>query len=187
MKRAAVAFFVVAVVACGLPKDSALCGPNGTDTCSSRGLVCNFTAGCAQCDVDADCKGFLDKPTCLKGTCVGCAVNTDCDDTSTCWADHLCHDPCTTGGCPSNIPICATRTDEADAVCVQCQTNVDCEGGAATPVCDYQLDTCVECVLDSDCSSAKPRCVGDRCVECKQNSDCPNPGTCDSLTFTCGS
>jgi hypothetical protein len=188
VKRLVAAFVVVGIVACGLPKDSALCGPNGTNTCASRGLVCSFTYGCADCALDSDCNGTLDKPVCLEGKCVACAVNDDCGDsvTSTCWSDHECHEPCTTGSCPSSMPICVFRGDEADAACVQCQNDVDCPSMAA-PVCDYQLDACVECVLDSECSAAKPRCVGDRCVQCKQNADCPGSGTCDSLTFTCGS
>ena len=189
MKRVA-AFVVVIVatlVACGLPKDSALCGPNGTNTCASSGRVCT-SSGCAQCALDSDCSAFATTQLCLEGTCVECAANEDCDSKSSCWSDHQCHDPCTAGACPASASMCVVREDESNAACVQCQVNADCAGTPATPVCDYQLDSCVECVLDSQCPTTTPKCLGDRCVECTRNSDCPNAGaTCTPVTFKCSS
>jgi len=53
----------------------------------------------------------------------------------------------------------------------QCTSNLDC--GAGTPVCDGG-GVCVECITDGDCGGGTPFCDSGAgfCVECKVNSHC---------------
>jgi hypothetical protein len=62
-----------------------------------------------------------------------------------------------------------------------------CDGAcsAPTPVCDEPNDTCVECLVEADCTTAaKSKCDADAkaCVACLESADCSTPGAakCDA-------
>src|SRR5450432_3647353 len=97
---------------------SALCGPNGSNTCD-QGRLCDSTLGCVDCETNSDCPASA--PKCVVGSCVDCASNGDCPAaTPACWSDNHCHGKCATGTCPNGM------TCTGDGACVGCLANKDC-------------------------------------------------------------
>jgi hypothetical protein len=85
------------------------------------------------------------------------------------------------GDCPTDKPAC----DESSDTCVECLIEQDCTGATNTK-CDTTTNTCVECLMPADCSTAgAARCEAGACVECKGNDDCTHiagKGVCDGGT-----
>jgi hypothetical protein len=116
---------------------------------------------CVQCETDADCAqlgisaayGLKCQPD---GMC-GCAVDNDCVG-----------DP--------GYPRCRA----ADASCVQCLSNADCD-----TTCDTQYGNCKPCSADADChvSGLGPHCSPQGC-SCASDAECassPNGPHCLGL------
>jgi hypothetical protein len=85
------------------------------------------------------------------------------------------------GDCPTDKPVC----DESSDTCVECLIEQDCTGATNTK-CDTTTNTCVECLMPAHCSTASAaRCEGGACVECEDNDDCAHiagKGVCDGGT-----
>jgi hypothetical protein len=109
------------------------------------GMVCDQTTfHCVQCNGPADCGPDA---VCdrVQQRCFQCLGDTDCHDLEK--------------------STCSRRRE-----CVDCEDNLGC--AAPTPVCN--VDTCVECTSDTNCSGDKHRCTSDdHCVEClTRDGDC---------------
>lgn len=180
-----VVFATCVVVACGLPKDSVVCGPSGTNACPTNQL-CDTALGCVECLVDGDCPSTL---FCSRGACVECVTDDDCSapDQPACWADQQCHPACPATACPADMPVCDGNKGSATyQACRGCATSSDCTD-PSKPHCETTLGECVECVSSSDCSGTTPHCfLGEsRCVACTRDSDCAAGKTCDPQTLSC--
>ncbi|MCZ7681335.1 MAG: hypothetical protein M5U28_22110 [Sandaracinaceae bacterium] len=128
--------------------------PAGTE-CSLG--VCDgdpVTPACIGCVSDAECGELT--PFCVGGACVECGSDAQCDDSRECSADS-----CVDGSC--------VRTPLARGSA--CGGGV-CDGDASAP-------ECVECVSDTDCVRAAPRCSAQsRCVECLADAHCDDGDAC---------
>ena len=158
----------------------ALCGPNGRDDCGAF-LLCNASLGCVECVQDSDCPAAAGR--CLSGTCAGCRpAMSDCPGAgSACWGtDNECHPACGDGNaCPAG-----SMCDRTSGACVGCAGHSDCASGGCSPA----TRKCVECLADSSCSGARPRCraLTGTCEACTSNEDCGHSAPiCDPTTFTC--
>jgi hypothetical protein len=160
---------------------SAVCGPNGTNTCRPN-QQCDPTLGCVECTSDSQCPAVA--RFCLAGGCVTCKSDTDCGGaTPACWpADHTCHAACGQNqSCPRRAAICTSTGD-----CVGCNTAADCPSSAR--VCSASRQQCVQCAADGDCPASQPRCNASNgtCVQCVSNADCGTSApVCDPLLFAC--
>jgi hypothetical protein len=101
---------------------------------------------CVQCATSQECTADPNKSRCdSNGLCAGCRVSTDCNLIA---GKHAC-----TGG--------------NNGRCVECTANTDCVGNARGPACNTTTNTCVPCVVDTDCkTAAASRCVANQCVGC---------------------
>lgn len=81
--------------------------------------------------------------------------------------------PCA-GACEGATPVC----DEQSDTCVECLHTVDCEEG----VCDADTMECVQCLGSEDCDGELCDTEARLCVECLGNADCDDPAasTCDT-------
>lgn len=77
------------------------------------------------------------------------------------------------------VSCCAhAKTDliyEESNDCTGCLQNSDCLSGQ---LC-YQKQ-CVDCYLDTQCSSPTPYCVNNKCIQCQTDSNCPLGTHCSS-------
>ena len=59
----------------------------------------------------------------------------------------------------------------------------------ATPICNEEVDSCVQCLADADCTEASGGrfCVDNACVQCRSSADCTDPAAahCDEDLHTC--
>ena len=79
---------------------------------------------------------------------------------------------CNTGFvCDTGRNLCVPKATPG-----KCYRVADCK--TPKPICELNSNTCVECILDSDCSSGK-KCnlntltCGSTVSKCKADSDCP--------------
>ncbi len=91
--------------------------------------------------------------------------------------------PCD-GACAGTKPVCKESTD----TCVQCLMPTDCTSGAKTK-CDTTSNSCVECLASADCSDAKAgKCDKGACGKCTSNDDCAHLAgktVCDTVAGEC--
>jgi hypothetical protein len=181
-----------AASAANLPSSclSAVCGLNGTDSCSTDHRFCDATRGCSSCRTDAECPHAT--PYCMQGSCFECRTSADCSAASpACHPDaHSCQRACSGMGnecsitVPSNdlpVPTTYSMCDKSSGACVGCLSDSDCinargylgEKGTA-PICDQFTRQCKQCVSDADCPAKLPRCFPRTgfCGECLTNCDC---------------
>ena len=134
--------------ACNDDLDCVECTGMDDDYCTDRMLVCKTGAfECVDCNTSAECTD-ADAAHCNAGTneCGGCQSDTDCNGID-------------------GLPRCEADTD----TCVQCTPATegpDCLGKSCNPetfTCTGtavgSVDTCEECVSDSECGEADNRCV----------------------------
>jgi Cys-rich repeat protein len=115
---------------------------------------------CRECLVDGDCG--RDRPICVSNVCVECSTSSHCASGQ---------------GCNEVLSTCAFACSEAS----------DCAGQALIH-CSSELDLCVQCLDDGDCSEPRnPACDrGGRCVECMDASHCPpDRPSCDVPSRRC--
>jgi outer membrane exchange protein TraA len=179
--------------------EAALCAPCDTavfcgDTCSPCGgetpfcINVNGKRDCGQCRNSFDCKdGFsCDEAT---HTCQECNVDSDCPRANICM-DHSCV-PCETNDrCAGNSCNCCPQGSngkpmectkiggEGSAVCVECTLDTDCSSGSK---CDVLAGHCVDELWKNDRSD----CCGEDCVKCP--SDYPHciPGPVGTACAEC--
>ncbi|HTQ42607.1 MAG TPA: hypothetical protein VMI75_07590 [Polyangiaceae bacterium] len=139
------------------------------------------------CGSNADCVQSPGK-VCSQGACVACVNDTTCSaptprcdvGTSTCVAclastdcmpGYVCgtNDTCQQG-CSASQPCPTGQVCNAGG-CVQCVMDSDC--GGATPRCDTKSNTCVQCLQTMDNCGTGQFCSGTTCTAgCKNNGDC---------------
>ena len=95
-----------------------------------------------------------------KGVCVACTKNIDCDGSLNC--DPRTNE-CTTDTIINCDPLagdaqCAEASEElpycaADAVCVGCLSDDNCQANLAAAICDEVDFTCRGCIANSECDS----------------------------------
>jgi hypothetical protein len=75
--------------------------------------------------------------------------------------------------------------------CVECRSNTQCQGKAATPVCDVLTFGCVQCLNSANCLTGfgdRKVCSAQQCVECTSNANCNFNAAktkCNTQTNTC--
>lgn len=96
--------------------------------------------------------------------------------------------PCTADtpkSCTGATPVC----DDANYVCVGCNTSADCTTATA-PVCEPKTKTCRACAKDNECANGKVCDLADagstagQCVECTSDAQC-GAKKCDLKTRAC--
>jgi hypothetical protein len=99
------------------------------------------------CGRDEDCTGAAGGPFCVGAKCVACKTAANCNN-------------------DAGVPFCSAQN-----TCVSCASAGGVDGGAgcsgATPVCDRNGGSCVECTQNGDCkTSGKGFCSQHKCVGC---------------------
>ena len=152
------------------------CTAESNSLCLERMLVCKTDAfECVECNTSSDCN--LEKMLVCKTDafeCVECNASSDCNDPAA-------------AGCNTELNECEGCQSEADCIgiegrplcddgtCVKCTPAteaVDCGGTSCDPLkreCTEttvgSLETCQECVADSECGENGSASEAHRCVE----------------------
>jgi hypothetical protein len=93
-------------------------------------------------------------------------------------------------GCQSNAdcvgdaagPICNTGT----GACVECMAAIDCEAGEVCNTTTYTCETVqTGCQSDADCAEGVCNTTTEQCVECMVDGDCETGEVCNLTTYTC--
>ncbi len=86
----------------------------------------------------------------------------------------------------SDYSYCYDPVGNTQASCVQCHQPYHCNTNLDGPICDDF--ECVECTLDSHCSSSTPNCYVDiadhknnACVGCVNDADCSGTDRCQTV------
>jgi hypothetical protein len=143
--------------------DAGICG-----SCPTPRPVCHEeTQTCVQCTAQDSSACVDDTPVCNAETfeCVGCTANSNCTTPTAARCDTETNE-CT--GCEgttdcdgiTGLPACNNGT------CVQCTSDASCNGKSCntntfdcTTTDVGSLETCEECVADSECGETNNRCV----------------------------
>lgn len=136
--------------------------------CTKKLPVCDESGGsCVECQKDADCAHFTDRPYCQERTqtCISCRTDADCK---------------------TNLKEC----NKFMGVCKQCEKDSDCSSMNAR--CERASNVCMRCDEDTDCRGLVlppgfptdkewTRCVRVHsminvkvCMQCSKNADCAN-------------
>eukprot|EP00889_Picochlorum_renovo_P006767 jgi/Picre1/33797/NNA_001276.t1 len=142
-------------------KECVQCRSDGD--CNAQNPVCQ-DGTCLQCVSSEDCQGNPTNSVCntVTNTCVPCNEASGCDPNSqatVCFvsaAQRECVQCVSDADCPDSL-VCST-----DRTCVACNTNTDCPD--TSPVCDQDLNICVECsganlLGASSCFGTRPICL----------------------------
>lgn len=135
----------------------------------------------AQCRDSRDCP--RDRAFCVRGACLQCLVDGDCDRGNPACVGNVCVQCRAASDCASN-QSCNTLLSECALACAE---RSGCAGQRAT-LCSSELDVCVQCLSDADCSEPRdPACEpGGRCVECVSDAHCPpDKPSCELATRRC--
>jgi Cys-rich repeat protein len=141
--------------------------------CTGGRAFCEGGA-CRECLVDSQCTR-RGKPACVGNVCVECRSAGDCPSGQSCNPVLLtCSFMC---GAPSDcagqpMSRCSSELD----LCVQCLGDDDCSEPRA-PACESG-GRCVECLDSGQCDGRACDPRDHRCVECVSDADC-GAGTCD--------
>jgi hypothetical protein len=117
---------------------------NGKNLCRTPGPL---NGECVECITANDCAGDVTRSRCdtSPGLCIGCQVDGDCNAIAGKRA-------CLGGGAPR---------------CVECTSATHCLGNVNGPACNTLTNTCVQCVVDGDCTApGRSRCVANQCQPC---------------------
>lgn len=139
------------------------CDGSSCVSCASVGKDCCGTS-CYDSSTQGCCDGSIyDTAT------QGCCNDTSIYDTSTevCCGDSVV---CATADCCGGEICCGSSdeccTDSGDYCCddgFTCCQGSCCDPASETPECDGS-GTCVECLVDSDCTSPPQKCISNSCV-----------------------
>jgi hypothetical protein len=158
-----------------------VCGSAGCDVYEGRSLDLFAAAEVAlECRSEADCQG--ERSWCARGACVQCLVDADCPRATPACAGNVCVQCSTEDHCAAN-----QRCNTVLETCaLACSEPSDCAGQAAVQ-CSNELDLCVECLADADCTPRAPECSpGGLCVQCVSGAFCPeNRPACEPSTQRC--
>jgi len=140
---------LVALTSCSKHNPASCCTTQ--EQCNSLGIdqlypcasgnVCDTTGTCVvgDCNSAVDCGGAT--PFCVGHTCAtACASNNDCaadEAHPLCEPDGSCGACITSAACPTNTPICDSRSHD----CRGCATGSEC---SASDVCETLTSTCVD-------------------------------------------
>jgi len=163
--------------ACGVAEDTHIdllpsaavgspCGGDGD--CAVPAPYCDSIAKvCVECLTDANCgKKVCEAAT---RTCQDCKTSGDCSGNSPYCSNGDCVECLAAGNCPNESETCDTVEGKCVATCTE---NADCTDRARV-LCSLDRALCVECLTDTDCDPAKPRCIADKCRQCASDGDCP--------------
>lgn len=70
----------------------------------------------------------------------------------------------------NGIPSCSTETSTCVPGSAPCESSL---------TCDEDSDSCVECLIDDNCTEETPYCVGKVCVECDNDTQCDDGLFCN--------
>jgi len=137
------------------------CSPDNTSACAGETPLCDADRHlCVTCLSSNDCSG-ADAARCADGVCSACEAHADCE--------HL-----------EGLPACE------DGVCHECTTDQTDGCVGDTPLCDADAHRCVECLDESQCTTAtESQCVAGACTACETDAHCSHiPGlpACDAGT-----
>ncbi len=167
--------------------------------CDATLPACDAATGaageCVECTEDADCAdGTCDLTSNTCELCadsgvgesvdLGCAEpSSECDESGASHVCVVCEDDAPAGsidgGCDALTPACATGDGTVASVCVECQVDEDCAGGAvcddATNTCQACLDTASGAATDTGCAVGAKECATDdagtnACVLCQDDA-----------------
>ncbi len=192
MKRIAVLFSLVGILACGTDpaKAPSLVAADAVDAGPLADLAVGVDSPgeivAAACQTEAECPGA--HCDLASHACVACRASVDCPPASVCELGSCV----ARTACQSDKPCSALNQvcDVVAGICVQCTSGVDCAPGElckartciAQPVacettkecntqdlvCDKAAHVCVHCASDLDCAGgqwcSETRCVADACV-----------------------
>jgi Cys-rich repeat protein len=137
--------------------------------------------------LDAECRSASECPRerafCAAGACRECLVDDDCGRGKPACVGNVCVECRSASDCPSGQgcnPVLLTCS-------FSCGDPSDCAGQALSR-CSSELDLCVQCLGDEDCSEPRdPACdTGGRCVECTAAEHCgPDRPSCDTPNRRC--
>lgn len=117
---------------------------------------------CVECASDAHCEGAL--PYCwpVANVCVECTGNEQCASADACTIGACIGVECEVepepAGTPCDAGVC--NGDDAMPSCVDCLVDADCS--TPTPACDAESASCVACLADDDCDDGDA-CTTDLC------------------------
>ncbi len=147
------------------------------------GNVCDGSGNCVQCVDDTQCSGATPRCNTASNTCVQCLARNDCRDGNTCTNDRCMGNTCSnpfvaSGGACGGGNVC-----DGSGNCVQCVDDTQCSG--ATPRCNTASNTCVQCTANAHCNDANPctndQCMGNTCRNTNRSagSACGGGNVCD--------
>jgi Cys-rich repeat protein len=141
------------------------CGSDGD--CAVPAPYCDSIAKvCVECLTDTNCGKKVCDP--ITRTCQDCQTSGDCSGNSPYCSSGDCVECLTAGNCPNDAETCDTLEGKCVATCGD---DADCTDRART-ICAVDRALCVECLTDTECDAAKPRCLADRCRQCATDADC---------------
>lgn len=166
---------------CACPAGTHLCG----ETCVDSSSPSHCGSRCEPCPTEPGAEA-----TCSQGSCgLACAEGFF---------------PCTGPDCPAQCVECSRHSDCTSPErsrcyqgrCQGCATSQDCADRPATPVCNPQNGTCIECTpsesgaCDGDsCDPTTNRCTDtatrslDTCDRCKADIECQDYQRCIPMNF----
>jgi Cys-rich repeat protein len=144
-------------------------------------LFTNSEGVAVECQVSPDCP--RERPACARGACVECVLDDDCGPARPACVGNVCAECRTADDCGGNRACNPILSSCAPS----CTEPSHCAGQPLTQ-CSPELDVCVQCLLDADCTEPRrPACDrGGRCVECTSDAQCGGPRPfCQESTRTC--
>lgn len=182
-----------------------LCTPGNATACagSADGTACVADAAggvfCG-CNNDADCGDLRSGRVCETGRHVcapGCSTTpgrNGCPTGQRCTASDVCTIDCTSAAqCRAAVPDRPLCPGVSGAQCVECASDVDCNGRAdGRVVCDTAKGRCVECLpgrtLTCVAVGRGARCLPENACGCGADTDCGGASSgriCDDVTLQC--
>jgi Cys-rich repeat protein len=145
-------------------EDAAPCGEE-VEGCSGRRAVCDQ----------------------LRGVCVECLTDGDCDEDEVCdAAEGRCRHACAADADCAERDDDRTVCDTSRAFCVECTSDAGCVSEPRT-LCLLSSGECVECLSNESCGAGEPYCDSSsgRCEECLLDEHCGEGGVCDLDDESC--
>ena len=153
-------------------------GTDGVQVCKPAGATCCYGA---QCAAGCDCSGNAAKPYCnAADQCVECLTDANCPQAKPSCQQGVCKEAGAQCSAATPIPC------DLGNGCCQCTNDTHCSG--STPYC--QANGTCGAQQDCACVAPYPACLNSGgqvvCVECVQDSDCTTAGcTCSQADHTC--
>jgi hypothetical protein len=149
----------------------------GRDRCLCR-LSLTLPCGGRCCTRQQTCKRGRCVHHCKDGRISGNESDKDCGggDCPKCGLHRLCNQ---SSDCASGLCLVQPGFGP-EPRCAECVEDGDCRN-AAKPVCQADINLCVQCVTHDHCPGTAPICHDrtGRCVECRDEVDCPRDMLCE--------